>query len=57
MPTSFIITAGVDDHEYSVFASRFKELEKNNSLYEKLPEKHCSANIWLVKPADLNQGK
>ena len=56
IPTSFIIKAGVDDHEYSLFISRFKELEKNNTEKEKLPGKHCSANIWLVKPADQNQG-
>ena len=24
---------------------------------EKMPEKHCKKNLWLVKPNNENQGK
>ena len=36
---------------------RFKEIHNGGSKKERLPFKHCEDNIWLVKPAALNQGK
>lgn len=57
IPTSFIITAQVEDLEYRQLQIRFNELQNLNFSKEKLPSKHCEKNMWLVKPAALNQGK
>lgn len=56
-PTTFIITAQVEDLEYHSLISRYKELENNLSPKERIPAKHCKKNMWLVKPAALNQGR
>ena len=49
--------AGVEDTEYLNFIVRFKELSKQNFTKETLAPKHCIENIWLLKPANMNQGK
>lgn len=36
---------------------QFEAISKGTKVKEKLPEKHCKKNIWLVKPANENQGK
>ena len=54
--TSFILMAGVEDTEYLNFIDRFKELSKQNFSKETLAPKHCIENIWLLKPANMNQG-
>lgn len=56
-PTTFLITAGVEDSEFLNFKSRFEEIAKGNFSKEHLPEKHCKDNLWLIKPANLNQGR
>jgi len=41
-----------------MFARRFGELRgKNFPAKERMPQKHCSKNLWLIKPANENQGK
>lgn len=55
--TSFIITAQVEDIEYRQFHLRFNEIQSGFCNKEKLPVKHCEKNMWLIKPAALNQGK
>ena len=56
-PTSFIIEVGVEDcEEYVGLFQRYKEISQNIYYKEKLPAKHCKHNMWLVKPANLNQG-
>ena len=57
IPTSFIITALVEDLEYRQFHTRFSEIQSGYCNKEKLPIKHCEKNMWLIKPAALNQGK
>lgn len=57
LPTCFVLTVGVEDTEYGNFCARFSELEKKNFLRERLPAKHCQDNWWLIKPANLNQGR
>ena len=57
IPTSFIITALVEDLEYRQFHIRFSEIQNGYCNKEKLPIKHCEKNMWLIKPAALNQGK
>jgi hypothetical protein len=32
-------------------------LERKNFLKEKVPEKHCQNNVWIVKPEAQNQGR
>lgn len=55
--TSFIITANYEDSEYQMFINRFNEIGNFHSNKERTPAKHCEKNMWLIKPAALNQGK
>ncbi len=55
-PTSFIIEAGVEDEEYYNLMQRYKEISQGIFYKERLPEKHCARNMWLFKPANMNQG-
>ncbi|EAR92967.2 tubulin-tyrosine ligase family protein (macronuclear) [Tetrahymena thermophila SB210] len=55
--TSFVLTAGINDVEFTSFMSRYNEIAKGNFIKEKVPKKHCLENIWLLKPADANQGR
>lgn len=55
--TSFIITANYEDTEYQLFINRFNEIGNVRSNKERTPAKHCEKNMWLIKPAALNQGK
>lgn len=57
LPTCFILTIGVEDVEYANFISRFNELDKKNFVRERVPAKHCQDNWWLIKPANMNQGR
>ena len=56
-PTTFVIARNVDDHEINRFMHRFREISRGGSKYERVPLKHCTSNMWLVKPASLNQGR
>ena len=57
IPTSFIITAACEDLEYHSMVSRYQELQNGGNTKERMPAKHCKENIWLIKPAALNQGR
>lgn len=57
IPTSYIITAQVEDEEYRQLVNRFNEIQNGFGTKEKLPAKHCEKNMWLLKPAALNQGR
>lgn len=56
-PTSFLVTPDLTEYEYRIFAGRFQEIAKQDYSKEALPQKHCTKNMWLVKPAAQNQGK
>ena len=56
-PTTFIISTASDDNEVSLLTNRFKEIARGGSHKERVPMKHCEQNMWLVKPASLNQGR
>jgi len=56
-PTSFLILADCTDSEYQAFVQRFQELEKANYKKERMPNKHCINNTWIIKPAAENQGR
>ena len=55
-PTSFIIEADNEDEEFFALVLRYKEISQELFFKERIPEKHCHQNIWLVKPANMNQG-
>ena len=46
-----------EDQNLNKFVQRFNEIEKKNFKKEHLPQKHCNHNWWLIKPAQMNQGK
>ena len=54
-----MVSSNLDTYEYHQFVTRFTDLRKNDGdvLKEKVPPKHCKENMWLVKPANENQGK
>lgn len=56
-PTSFIVLSNSKDGDYALFAQRFKELANGCCAHERVPAKHCAENIWIVKPAAMNQGQ
>ena len=41
----------------NAFLFRFKEISKGPCRRERVPQKHCEENIWLIKPENANQGK
>eukprot|EP00743_Colponemidia_sp_Colp-15_P004635 GILK01004995.1.p1 GENE.GILK01004995.1~~GILK01004995.1.p1 ORF type:complete len:998 (+),score=200.20 GILK01004995.1:113-2995(+) len=57
IPTSFVISSSVEDHELAQFITRYKSIARGSASQERMPVKHCTKNMWLVKPAALNQGK
>ena len=57
MPTSYIIKADLQELEYRQFAIHYKEIRIKSFSKEKMPAKHCAENMWLIKPAALNQGR
>jgi hypothetical protein len=57
IPTSFIIFGQSEDGELHHFLTRFNEISTLKSIKERTPAKHCLKNLWLLKPANLNQGK
>ncbi len=56
-PTSFILVSNSQEGDYPAFVQRFKELSKGYWAKEKLPAKQCKENMWLIKPAAMNQGR
>lgn len=56
-PTTFIISKVSDDDEINLLMTRYKEISRGGSNKERVPVKHCEQNMWLVKPASLNQGR
>jgi hypothetical protein len=56
-PTTFICSKVSDDDEMHLLLSRYKEIARGAAKKERVPVKHCEQNMWLVKPASLNQGR
>ena len=56
-PTTFVISKVSDDDEINLLMTRYKEIARGGSNKERVPVKHCQQNMWLVKPASLNQGR
>ena len=55
--TSYILEVGKQDEEYLSFIQRYKELSQKLYWKEHVPGKHCEQNLWLLKPANMNQGR
>ena len=54
-PTTFLISMIGGDSEYlGNFINRYREIEKGMARKERTPLKHCTENIWLVKPENMN---
>ena len=56
-PTTFLVSLATDDNGINRFTNRFKEISKGVCRKERVPVKHCEQNIWLIKPANANQGR
>ena len=58
-PTSFVVSSKLETYEYHQFIKRFEDLHKGEgtTIKERVPQKHCLRNMWLIKPANENQGK
>jgi len=58
---TFILAAGYQDQEYQNFLLKFQEFQPDRPQAQNykncLPPKHCTENIWLLKPAAMNQGR
>lgn len=57
IPSTFVVTPDCNDEEYQGFLRHFHDLEKKQHKKEKVPAKHCADNLWMIKPAALNQGQ
>lgn len=56
-PSTFIVVPNCNDFEYQNFIKHFHDLEKKTHKESKVPPKHCSENVWMIKPAAMNQGR
>ena len=45
---------GGDSEYLGNFINRYREIEKGMARKERTPLKHCTENIWLVKPENMN---
>jgi len=55
--TSYILEIGKIKSDYFNFSQRYKELSRKLYWKERTPSKHCQKNLWLLKPANMNQGR
>ena len=61
-PTTFIIEHQTINNsrclnEFNLLSLKFRDISKGNLAGERMPAKHCSANIWVIKPTTWNRGK
>lgn len=58
-PTSFVVNSKFETDQWGHFSKRFTDLHTKSlhPIKEKMPTKHCEQNLWLIKPANENQGK
>ena len=57
IPVSYVVSSKLENSDYFQFARQFENMAKGDKIKEKIHAKHCAKNIWLVKPANENQGK
>ena len=57
-PTTFLIERhAMGTNEMNQLIVHHRELSSKNFKREKLPEKQCEQNMWVVKPSSLNRGR
>ena len=56
-PQAYIITSNPNDYEFQEFKKKFLNIERGYIQNEKLTPKQYELNFWLLKPANMNQGK
>ena len=56
-PTTFICTSDTSEREWLEFCESFKDISKKKYKRAAMPWKHCKENMWIIKPANANQGK
>lgn len=54
---AYIITSSTEDFEFKEFKKKFANIERGYIYNERLSHKHFDKNFWLLKPANMNQGK
>eukprot|EP00347_Sterkiella_histriomuscorum_P010551 403375852 len=57
LPMAFMITSNPNDFDFQVFRKKFQNIERGYVYKEKLAPKQFEQNFWLLKPANMNQGK
>ncbi|KAL4426888.1 hypothetical protein ABPG74_008812 [Tetrahymena malaccensis] len=57
IPATYVLIVGVNGNDQRDFQIKFNEISKSNFKRCTLPEKHCSNNIWILKPDNMSQGK
>ncbi|KAL4466557.1 hypothetical protein ABPG72_010608 [Tetrahymena utriculariae] len=57
IPATYVLIVGVNSNDQRDFQIKFNEISKSNFKRCTLPEKHCSNNIWILKPDNMSQGK
>ena len=55
-PTTFLVNVSSKQDQLK-FITRWTEIDCGHCPKEKVPQKHCEQNTWLVKPEASNQGK
>lgn len=60
-PTTFVVRS-IDNRREAVdgwaaFEKHYRDLSQGKFRGEAVPSKHCRRNMWIVKPAGLNQGR
>ena len=48
------MSQAADERENFLFLQRYREIQTGGSQMERVPNKHCQENMWVVKPAALN---
>jgi len=53
-PTTYLVNMTKEDKSLNHFIQRYQEISKGYSRRERVPQKHCEENIWLIKPEAAN---
>ena len=56
-PTTFVCTSNTKDKSWQAFVEHFKDIARKKMKLISIPWKHCSENMWILKPTNSNQGR
>ena len=54
MALSYILKLGSKNDDFPLFCKNFQDIAKGKFSGIKMPPKHMSKNLWLLKPAAMN---